>query len=694
MSYEDRIRQIQNGLEIVDLVKKVRKESIEKPTYGRSAIGLPTTKDRTAAWELFHQSTVDETRPEELSLEERNGTISSRDGVGISEPIHHADSGGGRTYKESKWDEGDEPILENQLVTNIQSNDTGRKITYGKSDHSYADSQDNRTEGSKWSDGCTTIDSSDVSSILQGSLSQDTDATRPRGKTAPAFQMNPNAKEYYPKNHLSKQESCTNDLDKVTNHNKDTKGQEKGSAYVFEVESNKPTIRPRMAKQIQIESPPEDGTEIINLTITPKQRKSILKEQKSDDDAVPKKQPKPDLIVIEEEDEDQQSEPIENIDKSESESDITIFDLADQAADHVRRTQMTAKAIGGIIEASLKNPSDFGEIVYLSDGPTQVSSPEGKKEGGRKLRALDRTESGKSESETSSKQVKKGIEENTVSTGMVQKSRSKTGATQCAPKSNQSHQERNAPVSSVQSSVKMNIVRKSSTSEQSTGNDQGYTSEDSTQSSANISFDDYFDGLTNNLSKEDIMKEIYRNQLVMLSKLEENNATSELIKLVANNQKATLAKLDALDRNISRLGLAVSSMEQMLASMRIMIPGKPVDTNDKQKNPLLKPVIGRSSTRAEEVIDINPDLGSGKTSLHSAKKELFIEPLDPNKTNATQFIPEDSSVTIQTLRAIVINRVNDNELKSAFLAKINENLSLDQIRKIHKQIKEALQAGL
>ncbi|AHM23772.1 V protein [Mojiang virus] len=408
MSYEDRIKQIQNGLQIVDLVKKVRQESIEKPTYGRSAIGLPTTKDRAAAWELFHKSSLDEAGPEELPLKEGDDPADTRDGVGIPEPLHNVDSGGSRTYKEANWDEGDEPILENQLVTNIQPNDPGRKTAYGKSDHTYADSTNNRTKGGEWSNGCSSPNKVDVSGIFQGDVPKDTDAEGPSEKPKSSFRMNPNAQEYIPRDLTPLTviiDSCPFDHNHADD---DSEDQTEDSAYVFEAGLNKPAVKPRMIKAAQKETLVDQDGEVMNLSILPKQRKSILNKPIGAEDAIPKKQARPSLVVIEEDDEDQKSEPIENIDKSDAGSDITIFDIADKATDHLRRNQMAVKAIGNIIETSAGVPIIQEEVIYLSDRPTQPAPEKIPAKESRKLRALEKTESGKGESDSGLRLVKKG----------------------------------------------------------------------------------------------------------------------------------------------------------------------------------------------------------------------------------------------------------------------------------------------
>uniref|UniRef100_A0AAU0QLT6 Phosphoprotein n=1 Tax=Lechcodon virus TaxID=3095318 RepID=A0AAU0QLT6_9MONO len=696
MSYEDRVKQIQNGLEIVDLVKKIRQQPAEKPTYGRSAISAPSTRDRAAAWELFHKSTLDETGLEGLPDEKGDDIAVSGDGDIIQYDIHDANSGGSRTYKESKWDDDDEPVLENKLVTNIQQDDNRRDSSNRKFDNKDDCGENNRQERSSWSDGCTETDQTDMPSILKSSVYQNTNAPRypPEGKKE--HTMNPNAKEYVP---LSKQneslspENMHTSSDAETPHNDHiyTKPKNKTST---QKDSSIPSVKPRLARQIMRNPMPSIEEESLAVMANKKQRTPLYDLSEVDNDPIPIKLPRSKMEFDDNNDDDDISMSILDIDNDLGISSDTLFDLADLETDNDRRNSMASKIISSIVEDAVNRPGSSEEVIYVTNRPPHTIDEGDPGPSNRKLRALSMTDAGKYDFGEQEQYVKKGTEENTTYPGMDQKSRSKNGAIRSVQKSNPSPLKKNATAENVQSIVKMKAVQEfpiKRTDDSAEGDNSGNGKLDN---DIPIDFDDYFDQLTTRLDKEDILKELLRNQLTMLSKIGDEETTINLLRGLTNNYKALSAKVDALDRNIGRLGLAVSSMEQMLASMRIMIPGKPQENDSKPRNPMLKPVISRLTIQPEEVIDIDIEEGKGRKEIIRAKKELFIEPLDSTKTNATQFIPDNSPISKQTLTAIVINRIKDVELRSAFLSKIKTTDATEEIRVLHKNIKEAMNAGL
>ncbi|UBB42269.1 phosphoprotein [Wenzhou Apodemus agrarius henipavirus 1] len=694
MSHEEKLRQIKNGLEVVDLVKKIRAGPIEKPTYGRSAIGAPSTKERANAWELFHQSTLDEAGSNEPHLEEGDDNTNSRNDMGISDDTLHAIGGRARTYKESDWDDGEEPILENKLAANIQQHDPGRTPTDSKSDHTYAGCRDNRAEGSRQGHGCAEINKSNLPFIFQSNLSQDPNVEDIGTKNEGKYTMNPNAKEYIPIQYqgVSKSESEPQGEHGANNEtvNVTTPDGEK----VQSSDGSRPSVKPRMIRHMQSDPQISCDACVIDPIILTKQRMPIPDISEIDEPPKPISLSKAKLELLYEEDEDQESIPIEDVDKDKFGSQDTIFDLSDTNPDNERRNVMAAKTIGKIISDSLKDDGVKEGVIYLSEKPVNPVATSSHEDGKRKLKALEKTKAGKGPEGLPTSDVKKGIEKNTVSTGMDQKSKSKNGAILNVQESRQNQQKRSAPVDNVQSTVKMRNARESSTSEDDSAVVVTSSVAESPQSADSISFDDYFEKLSTQLTQQDLLKEIYRNQLSVLSKLNENSIDADSFKVLINNQRATLAKLDALDRNVSKLGLAVSSMEQMLASMRIMIPGKPIEEGNKPKNPTLKPVIGRDTVKAEEVINIDPDKASTGGCNKMAKSNLFLEPLNSQKTNATQFIPENDSVSKKTLSALVINRIRDDALRRALLSSLEKATSQETVTKLHAHIKEAIAANL
>ncbi|UQM99530.1 V protein [denwin virus] len=381
MSYEDRVKQIQNGLQIVELVNEIRANNKPKPTYGRSAISLPSTKDRTSAWELFHQVASDANGHEERPNKEGDDSVERGNVRGVEYDNDDTSGRGERSFKEANWDESDNIILENPLAANIHKDDSGResanRVINNKDDVSKCD---NAHRGLQ-SNGSTENDQVGVPSILKSSLSTDRDAQGSNNKTK--HQMNPYAQEYVPK-------WSTNTANNIVESKKD---QDTSDSCTQKNQGN--LIKPMMQKKILDCDKYPGAIDNVKLTPIPKQRGSIINridmniepiesgdesEDDEDDDQVVPETGEQDVDSLE-----------KNLTLSSSQE--TLFNISDYETDNERRNRWSLKPVRTLSECDStgETKEEMAEKKSKMENPNQDLKP---KEG-RKLRALQSTNAGK-----------------------------------------------------------------------------------------------------------------------------------------------------------------------------------------------------------------------------------------------------------------------------------------------------------
>ncbi|UOX73001.1 phosphoprotein [Wufeng Crocidura attenuata henipavirus 1] len=283
-------------------------------------------------------------------------------------------------------------------------------------------------------------------------------------------------------------------------------------------------------------------------------------------------------------------------------------------------------------------------------------------------------------SSESGNKIKKGTEKNINSVGMGKELTSTSGATQAAHQSNQTKDNRSVLVGYVQPTAMTQNVVESSQNDQSTST---YPTE---------TFDEYIDSIVTNTSEIDRFKIIYKTQLDILVKLESLEALYSKMVDIDTTLQDTRNRVDALDRSVGKLGLSNSLIEQMISSMRIMIPGTPSVETKTDVNPTLVPVVGRKNQKVSDVINI--DMSSEMRGPFVAKSNLVLEPLDMTKTNASQFITVCDKSTKNALYGLIINRVKDVDIRGALLEKLEDTKTDADIRNLHKIIKEVIDGNL
>ncbi|UQM99521.1 V protein [melian virus] len=390
MSHEDRIRQIQNGLKIIDLVDEIRSNNQQKPTYGRSAISLPTTRERTNAWELFHQVATDANGYEKGPDKKRDDNTEERDERGSEHDDNDISGRGERTFKESTWDDSDNIIFENSLATNIQQNDSRRESSNRITDNKNDDSKRDNTSRGGQSNGRAEDDQINLPSILKGGLSADRDASR-FGESTKSV-MNPNAKEYIPK-YVYDQWSRGGNQDSP-----ESKAPVTGIQLENKVGPEIPPAKPGMQKKIKDSDKYPEFQGINSPPPIPKKRGCVL--------LIPDTNIEPiesEGSEEEEEDEDQ-IVPTGNTEKNSefrnsaalSSSQETIFQISDYETDNERRNKMGSRLPKEIEKEVIKEGQKGNgkkEEVTKKAGNSSDKEKKPKKEG-RKLRALQNTDAG------------------------------------------------------------------------------------------------------------------------------------------------------------------------------------------------------------------------------------------------------------------------------------------------------------
>nr|WIU81492.1 phosphoprotein [Crocidura tanakae henipavirus] len=284
------------------------------------------------------------------------------------------------------------------------------------------------------------------------------------------------------------------------------------------------------------------------------------------------------------------------------------------------------------------------------------------------------------DSSVNNDKIKKGTEKNISSAGMGKELTSMNGAIRAAHQSNQTKDNKSVLVGYVQpTAMTQNAVELSQ-------------NEQPTTTGTTETFDNYIDNVVINTTEIDRFKLLYKTQLDILVKLESLEALYSKMVDVETTLQDTKTRVDALDRNVGKLGLSNSLIEQMISSMRIMIPGTPSVDTKTDVNPTLVPVVGRRNQKVNDVIDI--DMSSEMKGPFSAKNNLVLEPLDMTKTNASQFITVCDKSTKNALYGLIINRVKDIDVRGALLERLEETKTDVDIRNLHKIIKEVIDGNL
>uniref|UniRef100_A0AB38ZJR0 Phosphoprotein n=1 Tax=Jingmen Crocidura shantungensis henipavirus 1 TaxID=2928971 RepID=A0AB38ZJR0_9MONO len=586
MSYDDKLKQIDQGLAAIDYINQLRKTEVEKRTYGRSAIGLPKIKDRAQAWELFINSVPEETGHEEGGVQSIDEGAGEGDRSGHGHDENDLDTEVGREFRESTWEDSDDIILEDELVTYIPKHDKGRKAPDGQSNNEASNVKDNLSSRDRKSNGSVVSFTESLPIILEDSADQtglaDDEDTEERLNELARWLEESDVDSSY---NIHEQKEQDQNLLLQDQNISTTEGEATESDIP---DHNYPRTRP--------------GTPI------PKHRQIIRRDQVTDASG-------PEL----------------------------------DPSDHNAPKRL--KAITTFIKK------------IEADAERLTSEPSTAKSKGKQDNV-----------------IKKGTERSINCAGTGKELRSENGATQHVLQSDQTKGNKNVPVGHVQPTAMIQNAMELGETELTTNSDNTET------------FDAYVEQVIANTNETDRFKILYKSQLDILVKLETLEALFSKLSDIDLVQQDMRNRVDSLDRSIGKLGLSISLIEQMISSMRIMIPGTPVVDSKIDKNPTLLPVVGRKGQKVSDIIDI--DMTQSSNGPFRVKSNLILEPLDMAKTNASQFITVCDKSTKNALYGLIINRVKDIDIRGALLEKLEESKTDTDIRELHKIIKEVIDGNL
>ncbi|AXR70614.1 phosphoprotein [Shaan virus] len=188
---------------------------------------------------------------------------------------------------------------------------------------------------------------------------------------------------------------------------------------------------------------------------------------------------------------------------------------------------------------------------------------------------------------------------------------------------------------------------------------------------------------TNQIALEKKLDKILENQEKILKKLEVLSEVKE--------------EVNAIKKTLSNQSLALSTIENYIGEMMVIIPksGVPEDENNHKitKNPDLRPVIGRDSTRGKkevirpmtdrERIDIDEDF----YNIPVVDEKYFVKPINKQENNAANFVPKEDKTSYRIIRDIIRKEVKDPEARDAVIKLFNDSIGKVPINEIYDGIR-------
>nr|WPV62464.1 MAG: phosphoprotein [Jingmen rodent jeilongvirus 2] len=324
-----------------------------------------------------------------------------------------------------------------------------------------------------------------------------------------------------------------------------------------------------------------------------------------------------------------------------ADSDYDRINLLDQATeDH-----LAGKEIPGKLEVREARASDIAEILGEEASKTH-----------RRLRGI-RNLSKSSESEDGeSSPVKKGIDGNTVSMFSRGRPISASGAIRPVHLSPSTPISRSASADSARKHV---------------------------QTVREISSDDDTGCFLPTSGSDDVLNRLDRlleNQTYIIQRLNllaEMNEEIKGIKKILTNHSLTL-----------------STLESYINDLMIVIPksGENQADQTEEKNPDLRMVVGRDRSRGLQDVarsrrNATP-FGEELGSLKEVDPVFLQEPLDFEKNNAANFVPEDSPISRSIIYAMIRKRVKDPTTRDELMELVDSSADELPMRDMYYQMKD------
>nr|QIM74016.1 phosphoprotein [Paramyxoviridae sp.] len=299
-------------------------------------------------------------------------------------------------------------------------------------------------------------------------------------------------------------------------------------------------------------------------------------------------------------------------------------------------------------------------------------------------------------------QTKRGIDENTTSSGQMQDSELKHGATRSAQGLEVYRGGRNADAASVQKSARsVHLITNNPKTSHIVGISDGLGNNKRWYQSSEASIISSIEGSCRGSLADGDSSVVSDSPLVIMSEILEN-------------QKWIMDKLKSLDeikhdvesikKTIMKHSLSLSTLEGQLSSVMIAVPSTGSQPRQVDVNQDLRPLLGRDKgrgipemgkMRAQTVSFDEP--GQSKTTKPQIPKikieldkKILPPAIDSGRTNATGYKPAPTLISREVIIALIDSRIKDKEMNTKMKRLLGTAKTQRELIEIHKAIINAL----
>lgn len=180
----------------------------------------------------------------------------------------------------------------------------------------------------------------------------------------------------------------------------------------------------------------------------------------------------------------------------------------------------------------------------------------------------------------------------------------------------------------------------------------------------------------------------------------------EKIDMILDNQEKIMRKLDivaevreeliGIKKSIANQSLAISTIENYISEMMIIIPksGQPEQPGigTDQRNPDLRPVIGRDSTRGLK--DVRKSAKEGTKieiddnffTIPEVDDKYILKPINNDENNAAHFVPTEDENSYEIIENIIIRDAPNRELTFELLDLFRDNIGTIPVTELYNSI--------
>uniref|UniRef100_A0AAU7T2B2 Phosphoprotein n=1 Tax=Gainesville rodent jeilong virus 1 TaxID=3163281 RepID=A0AAU7T2B2_9MONO len=155
-------------------------------------------------------------------------------------------------------------------------------------------------------------------------------------------------------------------------------------------------------------------------------------------------------------------------------------------------------------------------------------------------------------------------------------------------------------------------------------------------------------------------------------------------------------ELKALNKRINNISLGLSTVENYIKDMMIIIPGsgKNPDDDESEVNPDLKAVIGRDRTRGLSEVKTKriafEKMTPGVSEPVEIEEKYITRELDFTKSNASNFVPTDSLASKQVMLAMIDEAVGNKRLAQKVKTWLSGALEKDDPKRVYQSLVQVL----